>query len=116
VKEAGAQFVIGTDTGRPWRMTGFNMHEALEETVRVGLTPMEAITAATASSARLLRQDDEWDTIEANKLADLVLLDANPLDQIASTRRIKAVVINGRLLDRGTLDQMLEELATANAD
>ena len=116
MKEAGVQFVIGTDTGRPWRMTGFNMHEALEETVRAGLTPMEAITAATASSARLLRRDGQWGTIEPNKLADLVLLDANPLDQIGNTRRINAVVINGRLLDRQALDAMLAELEKANAN
>jgi imidazolonepropionase-like amidohydrolase len=116
MKQAGVPFVIGTDTGRPWRMTGFNMHEALEETVRAGLTPLEAITAATSSAARLLRQDGEWGTITTGKRADLVLLDADPIVDIANTRQINSVVVNGRLLDRRALDEMLAKLERDNAE
>ena len=96
MRRAGVQFVIGTDAGGAFATPGPTLHEGLEETVKFGLTPMEAIEAATSSSARLLRMDEELGTIQTGKLADLVLLDANPLDQIANTRRINAVVMNGR--------------------
>jgi imidazolonepropionase-like amidohydrolase len=75
---------------------------------------MEAIVAATSSSTRLLRRDGDVGTVQAGKLADLVLLDANPVQDIANTRRISAVVVNGRWLDRKELDGMLAALAAAN--
>jgi hypothetical protein len=115
MKNAGVPFVIGTDTGRPWRVTGFNMHDALEETNRMGLTPMEVLQAATSSSTRLLRREADIGTVQQGKLADLVLLDADPLQQIANTRKINSVVVNGRLLNRQALDDMLAKLVEANA-
>ena len=116
MRRAGVQFVIGTDAGGAFATPGPTLHEGLEETVKFGLTPMEAIEAATSSSARLLRMDEELGTIQTGKLADLVLLDANPLDQIANTRRINAVVMNGRLFDRRALDELLAQLAAAGTN
>jgi imidazolonepropionase-like amidohydrolase len=115
MKRAGVQFVVGTDSGGAWRIPGRSLHEGLQEMVKVGLTPMETIVAATGSSARLLRRDKDLGTVQAGKLADLVLLDANPLQDIANTQRINAVVVNGRLMDRKTLDGLLAQMATANA-
>jgi imidazolonepropionase-like amidohydrolase len=83
--------------------------------VKVGLTPMEAIVAATSSSARLLRREQELGTVQTGRLADMVLLDANPLQDIMNTRRINAVVVNGRLMDRRMLDDLLAQMAAANA-
>ena len=115
MKRGGVQFVIGTDSGGAWRIPGRSLHEGLEETVKAGLTPLEAITAATSSSARLLRKDKEVGSLQTGKLADLLVLDADPSQQIANTQRIHAVVVNGRLLDRKTLDDTLAQLAAAQA-
>jgi imidazolonepropionase-like amidohydrolase len=112
---SGVPYVIGTDAGGAWRIPGRSLHEGLAEMVRAGLTPMQAIQAATLSSARLLGREKELGSIQAGKFADLVVLDANPLDQIANARRISAVVVNGRLLDRRALDAMLVQLETAQA-
>ena len=116
MRRGGVGFLAGTDTGRPWRFSGFSLHDALVELNDAGLTPMEALHAATSNPARLLGKEKEFGTIQAGMLADLVVLDANPLQQIANTRRINAVVVNGRLLDRNTLDQMLARLAATNAN
>ena len=116
MRGVGVGFLAGTDTGRPWRFSGFSLHDALAELNNAGLTPMEALQAATSNPARLLGKEKEFGTVQTGMLADLVVLDADPLQQIANTRRINAVVVNGRLLDRNTLDQMLAQLAATNAN
>jgi imidazolonepropionase-like amidohydrolase len=115
MKRAGVQFVIGTDGGGRWRFPGFSMQDALMETNKSGLSPMEVLQAATSSSARLLGLDTDLGTVEVGKLADLVLLEADPLQDINNTRRVNAVVINGRVLDRPTLDKMLSDLVASSA-
>jgi imidazolonepropionase-like amidohydrolase len=115
MKKGGVQFVVGTDAGGAWRIPGRSLHEGLVEMTKAGLTPMETIVAATSSSARLLGRDKELGTVQAGKLADLVVLDANPLQQIENTRTVNAVVVNGQLLDRKALDDMLAQLEAANA-
>jgi imidazolonepropionase-like amidohydrolase len=111
----GVQFVPGTDSGGAWRIPGRSLHESLVEMNKAGLTPMEVIVSATSSSARLVRRDKDLGTIQTGKLADMVLLDANPLQDIMNTRRIHAVIVNGRLMDRKALDDLLSEMAAANA-
>jgi imidazolonepropionase-like amidohydrolase len=114
MKKGGVQFVVGTDAGGAWRIPGRSLHEGLVEMTKAGLTPMETIVAATSSSARLLGRDKEMGTVQVGKLADLVVLNANPLQQIENTRTVNAVVINGQLLDRKALDDMLAQLEAAN--
>jgi imidazolonepropionase-like amidohydrolase len=115
MKKGGVQFVVGTDSGGAWRIPGRSLHEGLGEMVKAGLTPLEAIVAATSSSARLLRAEKDHGSVQVGRMADLVLLDANPLQDIANTRRIHAVIVNGRLMDRKTLDSLLAQMASANA-
>ena len=115
MKRGGVQFVPGTDSGGAWRIPGRSLHESLQEMNNAGLTPAELIVAGTSSSARLLKRDKDLGTVQAGKLADLVLLDANPLDQIANARTIDAVIANGRLYDRNALDDLLLQLAATNA-
>lgn len=94
---AGVLLGAGSDTGTPFRM----QHE-MQVLVMAGLTPMEALMAATANAARIMNAP-ETGTIQVGKLADLVLLDADPLDDIRNTRRIQHVVQGGRLVDRAAL-------------
>ncbi len=74
---------------------------------------MEALQTATLNPARYLGKEKDLGTIETGKLADLVLLDANPLDDISNTRKIRAVVVDGRYLNRETLDAMLASAQAA---
>ena len=81
------------------------------------MTPFEALQTATVNPAKYLNLTDSLGTIEPGKLADLVLLDANPLADIGNTRRIAAVVFNGRFLSKKALEKMLAEVqTTANPD
>jgi imidazolonepropionase-like amidohydrolase len=75
--------------------------------VRAGLTPAEALRTATINPARFLGWTDSLGVVATGKVADLVLLDGNPLQDIANTKRIRAVIQGGRLLDRSTLDRLL---------
>jgi imidazolonepropionase-like amidohydrolase len=105
----GVDFLAGTDLGRPFIFAGFSLHDELESLVSGGLTPMEALQAATRNPAQFLGLRDLLGTIEAGKLADLVLLDANPLEDIRNTRRIAGVVVNGRWLAQSELQKLLSE-------
>ena len=111
----GASLLAGTDADAAFHFVffGSSLHEELALLVKAGLTPMEALRTATVNPARFLKAEDSLGTIEPGKLADLVLLDANPLDDIKNTTRIRAVVVNGRYLDRGALDALLEEAEKA---
>jgi hypothetical protein len=110
---AGVELLLGTDAGDSFVFPGFSVHDELEELVKAGLTPAEALDAATWSSAKFLGRESESGTVEQGKLADLVLLEANPLDDVRNTRRIHAVVLGGRLLERAELDRLLARAARA---
>lgn len=104
---AGVNFMAGTDSPNPSILPGFGLHEELQLLVSTGFTPMEALQAATQNPARYLNRESELGTIEVGKLADMVLLNASPLDDISNTQSIWAVVQDGRYLDRPALDSML---------
>jgi imidazolonepropionase-like amidohydrolase len=101
LKLARAGVTIGTGTDI-WQMPA-GVHLELEELVAAGLTPLEAIRAATGSAARILGAEQELGTIEVGKWADLVVLDADPVADIRNTRKIQAIVQAGRLVDRQAL-------------
>jgi imidazolonepropionase-like amidohydrolase len=96
---AGVRLLVGTDAPLRNSPPGFGLHEELMLLVRGGLTPFEALQAATLEAANYLGMLDSAGTIARGKLADLVLLDANPLSDIRNTRRIAAVVADGRYFD-----------------
>ncbi|HEX3718903.1 MAG TPA: amidohydrolase family protein [Verrucomicrobiae bacterium] len=110
MQRAGVPILAGTDTENPYCFPGFSLHDELGLLVRAGLTPMEALQSATINPARFMGRENELGTIEKGKLADLVLLDANPLDNIANTRKIAAVVARGRLFPRSSLEAMLAQV------
>ena len=86
------------------------LHDELELLVEAGLTPLQALPAATLNPARFLNATDSLGMVEEGKIADLVLLDANPLEDIRHTREIEAVFVQGRLLRRASLDRLLREV------
>ena len=108
VGEAGVIMVTGSDIAVD-RVPGFTLHEELELLVRIGMTPLEALRAATLNCASVAGRANDLGTIEAGKLADLVLLDADPLADIRNTRKIHAVVARGKLFRRAELDRLLAE-------
>jgi hypothetical protein len=110
MRAAGVLILAASDFGAPLVVPGFDLHAELARLVDdVGFTPAEALRAATLDPARFLGMADSLGTVEAGKLADLVLLDGDPLADIRNTRRIRAVVANGRFLDRSALDRLLAE-------
>ena len=112
---AGVPILAGSDTPNPLVFPGSSLHEELELLVEAGLTPLAALQAATIQPARFLGRLDSQGTVETGKVADLVLLDANPLDDIRNTQKIAAVVLAGAYLDRAALDGLLEQAAQAAA-
>jgi hypothetical protein len=101
--------LAGTDVSirRSALLPGFSLHDELALFVELGFTPSEALRAATVNPAKYAGMLDEFGTIEKNRRADLVLVDADPLADIFNASRISAVVLNGRLLDRLELDRLL---------
>ena len=101
-------FLAGTDTPAGVDvLPGFSLHQELERFVDAGFTPMEALQTATLNPAIFLDRTNDFGTVETGRVADLVLLDADPTADIRNTRRIAAVVANGRLLSRADLDRIL---------
>jgi imidazolonepropionase-like amidohydrolase len=92
---------------------GFGIHEELALMVASGLTPLQALRTATLNPAMVFGATDYSGTVAPGKIADLVLLDGNPLENIGNTRRIRAVVLDGRLLTRSKLDSLLTSVERA---
>jgi imidazolonepropionase-like amidohydrolase len=110
MQKAGVKILAGTDAPAPYVFPGFALHDELQLLVEAGLTPLEALQAATKSPAEFLHTAKDSGTIEKGKYADLLLLDANPFDDIHNSRQIRAVIFHGRLLDRASLDASLAEV------
>lgn len=106
---AGVGLLAGCDAMIP----GFCVHDELARMVAGGLTPLAALQTATVNPARYLGRESTLGTVAAGRQADLVLLDANPLEDIGNVRRIRAVITAGRLFDRTALDQLLARAKAA---
>jgi len=109
MRDAGVGLLAGTDTFTP----GFDLQEELALFVQTGLSPLEALQTATYNPAKFLGKLDSMGTIERGKVADLVLLDADPLRDIRNTRRIAAVVVAGKIFDKTALQKMLSRVAAS---
>ncbi len=111
MKKAGINFLAGTDFDNPYLYPGFSLHDELQLFVDAGFSPLEALQTATINPAKFLGAIDSLGTIEKGKIADMVLLDANPLTAIHNTQRINAVFVNGKYLSKETLQAMLDKAA-----
>jgi amidohydrolase family protein len=112
---AGVPIMAGTDSawGVPFTYAGFSLQDELALLVRAGLTPAEVLEAATIDPARFLGTERDLGSVEKGKIADLLLLDADPLQDIHNTTRISGVFLSGRYLDRAALDKLLKEAEAA---
>jgi hypothetical protein len=112
---AGVPLLAGTDTGDPWTVPGFELHKELALLVNAGLTPAQALRSATFEPARLLHREIELGQVKKGYLADLVILNANPLADIRNTRRIESVMIGGKQIGKVQIARMLNEMAATAA-
>jgi imidazolonepropionase-like amidohydrolase len=111
---AGVPFMAGTDAAPGvYIMPGFSLHDELANFVEAGFMPMRSLQTATSNPAQFLGMENSYGSVEPGKVADLVLLNANPLDDIHNTQKISAVVANGRFFDRVALDQMFRQVEAA---
>ena len=115
---AGVPLILGTDAGDTFVFPGASVHDELGELVKAGLSPAEALRAATLTPAQYVGRTADFGAVVAGRFADLVMLDANPLADVANTQRIRMVIRGGRPFDRVALDSMLaqvERLVAPNA-
>lgn len=109
LQQAGMTILAGTDAGflNSYNYPGIGLHDELREYVRYGLTPLQALQSATLRNAAFLGHDKDSGDLAEGKVADIVLLERNPLQDIDATRAIDAVVLKGDYLDRKALDALL---------
>jgi imidazolonepropionase-like amidohydrolase len=114
--DAGAGLLLGTDTGNPFVVPGFSLHEELANFVVAGLTPYQALRAGTYDAADFMHAADEWGVVAEGRRADLVLLDADPFDDVTHARSISGVMIRGRWLPLSKLKELLDETAAKHRE
>jgi imidazolonepropionase-like amidohydrolase len=105
----GVGLLAGTDITVPYTYPGFSLHDELALFVEAGLTPMQALETATTNPARLMGLSKTWGRVESGYTANFVLLNADPLADISNSEKIDSVVVNGELLNRTQLNQLLDE-------
>jgi len=110
--KSGVKFLAGTDANDAFigNVPGFSVHEEMQLFTKVGMSNLEALQTATLNPAVFMESTDSLGSIEKNKIADILILDANPLENISNTRKIFGVIFNGYYYDRKKLDQVLEEV------
>jgi imidazolonepropionase-like amidohydrolase len=115
IHRAGGPLLAGTDTPNAFVIPGFSLPDELELLVAAGLSPGNALLAATRDAARYLGQESSWGTVEPRRRADVVLLDANPLKDIRNVRLRSGVMLSGRWFSRAELDALARALVAAPA-
>lgn len=108
--ERGVKFLAGTDYPNPWCFPGFSLHDEMALMVEGGMDNLTALQTATLNPALFLKNEDKYGVLEKGKIASLVLLNKNPLEDIANTKSIEMVVLRGKVFERKELDQSLENI------
>ena len=109
-QQAGGLLIAGTDSANAATLPGWSLHWEMELFVEAGISPMEALQAATLNNAKVLHMDQELGTVQAGKYADLVILDDDPLEDIRNTQKIYRVIKDGIVLDpQELLEQNLQQ-------
>jgi Amidohydrolase family len=107
LSHAGVPLLAGTDAGNPFCFPGFSLHDELALLVESGVSPLGALQMATRNPARFMGATDKYGSVTQGKIADLILLDADPLQDIHNTTKISEVFLDGKEYDRPALDQIL---------
>ena len=107
--QAGVPIIAGTDVLNPFCLPGFSLHTELQLMVKAGLSSAEALKTATINAAKFQNKTDTMGSIAVGKMGDVVLLNENPLSDIANSRKIDTVIFRGQVLDRAKLDSKLKE-------
>ena len=115
LKRNGVKILAGSDLGGIWVIPGFSLHQEFHELANAGLSPLEVLQATTLNAAEFLHRETTMGTVDQGKDADLVLLDANPIVDVANLDKISAVLVNGRYFPRQSLDKMKIGVAEAYA-
>jgi imidazolonepropionase-like amidohydrolase len=103
--DAGVPFALGSDAPQMWNVPGFSIHRELQSMIDAGLTPYQALKTGTANVGQYFRTTDG--VVAAGRRADLVLLDANPVERISNSSKIAGVMVNGRWLSKEDIDKRL---------
>jgi imidazolonepropionase-like amidohydrolase len=109
MNEKGVKFLAGTDFPNPYVFPGFSLHDELSLMVTGGMPALDALRSATINPATFMNKKADFGSVEVGKLASLVLLNKNPLENIENTKTIEAVLVRGKVYDRSALDLMLEQ-------
>ena len=109
--KGGVKLLLGTDAHKPSALSGFSINEELADFVAAGLTPYEAIQSGTSDAARFLHRETEFGTIAVGLRADLILLNANPLEDVGNIQKREGVMVQGNWLTEDILKAKLEELS-----
>lgn len=107
----GALVALGSDAPQYFNVPGFSAHREMLAMQQSGLTPYEVLVTATRNPAAYFNASEEFGTVSVGKRADLILLSANPLDDIANAQKIEGVMLRGNWIDKGTIEQRLNEIA-----
>jgi imidazolonepropionase-like amidohydrolase len=110
LQENGTGLLLGSDSPQIFNVPGFSIHRELQYLVDAGLTPYEALLTGTVNPARFFGRSNIAGTVETGRVADLVLLDANPLEDISAARRVHGVMLRGRWVSRIEIKAMLDAL------
>jgi imidazolonepropionase-like amidohydrolase len=109
MNKKGVKFLAGTDFPNPYVFPGFSLHDELSLMVKGGMPPLDALRSATLNPAIFMNKKADFGSIEVGKLASLVLLNKNPLENIENTKTIETVIVRGKVYNRKALDLMLEQ-------
>ena len=110
LNEGGVKILMGTDAPQQFSVPGFSLHRELQWMRRAGMTPYQIMVSGTRNVGEYFRSQDSFGTIERGKRANLILLEANPLQDIANVAKIAGVMVNGRWLSRSEIDARLAEI------
>jgi imidazolonepropionase-like amidohydrolase len=112
--DAGVPFLLGSDAPQLWNVPGFSAHRELVSLVAAGLTPYQALQTGTVNVAKYMKEEGRSGVVRPGARADLILLDANPLQDVANSQRINGIVVNGRWIGSVERGQLLAQLAAQN--
>jgi imidazolonepropionase-like amidohydrolase len=113
--DGGVPFALGSDAPQWWNVPGFSAHRELKSIVGAGFSPFQALESGTINAARYFGTASSTGSVANGMRAELILLDANPLENIDNTTKIAGVMLNGRWMSRSDLDKRLDELAKETA-